>query len=153
MYVADGYFNRRVVVIDADTGKFKRYWGAYGEKPDDDATSAATCPTDPPAKQFRGPVHCAEHRSTACSTSAIAAPTASRCSARTAPTSRKCSSRRDPVTGSTWDVAFSEDEQQRFMYLADGQNMKVHVMERSSMQVLTTFGGGGRQPGLFFAVH
>ena len=34
-YVADGYGNKRVVVIDADTGKFKRYWGAYGNKPDD----------------------------------------------------------------------------------------------------------------------
>jgi hypothetical protein len=34
-YISDGYGNKRVVVIDADTGKFKRYWGAYGNKPDD----------------------------------------------------------------------------------------------------------------------
>ena len=34
-YIADGYGNKRVAVIDADTGKFKRYWGAYGNKPDD----------------------------------------------------------------------------------------------------------------------
>ena len=34
-FIADGYQNKRVVVIDADSGKFKRYWGAYGNKPDD----------------------------------------------------------------------------------------------------------------------
>jgi DNA-binding beta-propeller fold protein YncE len=55
--------------------------------------------------------------------------------------------------GSTWDVAFSEDPEQKFLYLADGQNQKVHVIDRASMEVLTTFGDGGRQPGLFFAVH
>ena len=31
--------------------------------------------------------------------------------------------------------------------------MKVHVIERETMEVLTTFGDGGRQPGQFFAVH
>ena len=55
--------------------------------------------------------------------------------------------------GSTWDVAFSPDEEQKFLYLADGQNMKVHVIERESMEVLYAFGDGGRQPGQFFAVH
>ena len=55
--------------------------------------------------------------------------------------------------GSTWDVAFSPDDAQRFMYLADGQNMKVYVMDRQSLEVLYSFGDGGRQPGLFFAVH
>src|SRR3954469_19327133 len=35
LYVADGYGNHRVIVFDADTGKYKRHWGAYGNKPDD----------------------------------------------------------------------------------------------------------------------
>ena len=35
VYVADGYGNHRVIVFDADTGKYKRHWGAYGHKPDD----------------------------------------------------------------------------------------------------------------------
>jgi hypothetical protein len=34
-FVADGYQNKRVAVLDADTGRMKRYWGAYGNKPDD----------------------------------------------------------------------------------------------------------------------
>ena len=33
--------------------------------------------------------------------------------------------------GSTWDIAFSHDPQQRFIYLADGQNMKVYIIERA----------------------
>ena len=58
-YVADGYGNKRVVVIDADTGKFKRYWGAYGNKPDD-TNLGPYDPDAPPARQFRSPVHCAD---------------------------------------------------------------------------------------------
>jgi DNA-binding beta-propeller fold protein YncE len=55
--------------------------------------------------------------------------------------------------GSVWDIAFSRDPGQRFIYLADGKNMKVYVIERESLEILTSFGDGGRQPGLFFAVH
>ena len=55
--------------------------------------------------------------------------------------------------GSTWDLDFSPDEEQTYMYLADGQNMKVYIIERKSLKVLTAFGDGGRQPGMFFAVH
>lgn len=35
LFVADGYGNRRVIVFDADTGAFKRQWGAFGELPGD----------------------------------------------------------------------------------------------------------------------
>ena len=52
VYIADGYGNHRVIVFDADTGKFKRQWGAYGKPPTDDDIG----PYDPaakPAQQFR----------------------------------------------------------------------------------------------------
>ena len=58
-YIADGYLNKRVAVIDADTGKMKRYWGAYGNKPDD-TNLGPYDPKAPPAQQFRNPVHCVE---------------------------------------------------------------------------------------------
>ena len=58
-YVADGYGNHRVAVIDMDTGKIKRYWGAYGNKPDDTPLGRYN-PDAPLAQQFRNPVHCAE---------------------------------------------------------------------------------------------
>jgi DNA-binding beta-propeller fold protein YncE len=55
--------------------------------------------------------------------------------------------------GSVWDIAFSRDPQQKYLYLADGVNEKVYVIDRVSMQILTSFGDGGRQPGEFYAVH
>jgi hypothetical protein len=58
-YVADGYGNKRVVVIDVNTGERKRYWGAYGNRPDDTDLGLYD-PAAPPAQQFRNPVHCAE---------------------------------------------------------------------------------------------
>jgi hypothetical protein len=48
---------------------------------------------------------------------------------------------------------FSKDPQQKFLYLTDGSNMKVHVIDRVAMKELYWFGGGGRQPGLFYAPH
>ena len=59
LYVADGYGNHRVIVFDADTGKYKRHWGAYGNKPDD-VDLGRYDPKAPPAQQFRNPVHCAD---------------------------------------------------------------------------------------------
>src|SRR5439155_8601803 len=55
--------------------------------------------------------------------------------------------------GSVWDIAFSRDPQQKYIYLADGRNEKVYVIDRQSLEILTSFGDGGRQPGQFFAVH
>src|SRR3954454_11662029 len=56
-YVADGYKNRRVAILDGDTGKIKRFWGAYGNKPDD-ASQGPYNPTAAALQQFRSPVHC-----------------------------------------------------------------------------------------------
>ena len=58
-FVADGYGNRRVVVLDSNTGEFKRYWGAYGNEPSDELVPSHT-PDGPPQQQFRTPVHCAD---------------------------------------------------------------------------------------------
>jgi DNA-binding beta-propeller fold protein YncE len=55
--------------------------------------------------------------------------------------------------GSAWDLAFSKDPQQTYLFVADGLNMKVHVLRRDTLEELTTFGDGGRQPGQFYGVH
>src|SRR6185369_15919442 len=52
VYVADGYGNHRVIVFDAETGKYKRHWGAYGNKPEDTNLGPYN-PDAPPAQQFR----------------------------------------------------------------------------------------------------
>ena len=58
-YLADGYGNHRVAVIDMESGKMKRIWGAYGKPPTDENLGRYN-PTAPVAQQFRNPVHCAE---------------------------------------------------------------------------------------------
>jgi DNA-binding beta-propeller fold protein YncE len=57
------------------------------------------------------------------------------------------------LSGSAWDIAFSKDADQEFIFLADGSNHKVHILDRQSLEVLAEFGEGGRQPGLFFGTH
>jgi hypothetical protein len=47
----------------------------------------------------------------------------------------------------------SRDPQQKYLYVADGWNMKCHVLQRDTLGILTTCGDGGRQPGAFYAVH
>jgi hypothetical protein len=56
-------------------------------------------------------------------------------------------------SGSVWDMTFSRDPEQRFIYAANGVDQKINVLLRSSLEVLTSFGDGGRQPGQFFGVH
>ena len=152
-FVADGYGNKRVAVIDMTTGAVKRFWGAYGKAPKD-TNMGPYNPEAPPAPQFRNPVHCAEPSSDGlvyvCDR----------------PNDRIQVFRKDgsfvkekiiaPLTrgdGSVWDIAFSRDPQQKYIFLADGKNEKVYVMDRQSLEILTSFGDGGRQPGQFFAVH
>jgi DNA-binding beta-propeller fold protein YncE len=55
--------------------------------------------------------------------------------------------------GSVWDIAFSTDAQQKYIYFADGKNNHVNIIDRQSLEWITSFGTGGRQPGMFMAVH
>lgn len=52
-------------------------------------------------------------------------------------------------SGSVWDIAFSEDSGQQFLYVADGMNERVHILDRESLVEQTSFGVGGRYPGHF----
>jgi DNA-binding beta-propeller fold protein YncE len=56
-------------------------------------------------------------------------------------------------SGSVWDMTFSRDPQQTYIYMANGVNQTIHVVLRSTLEVLTSFGDGGRQPGQFYGVH
>ncbi len=152
-FVADGYGNKRIVVVDADTGAFLRSWGAYDNEPDD-ADLGRFDPDAPPAQQFRGPVHCAEPSNDGL------VYVCDRTSNRIQVFQQDGTyveevfiEGRTLSSGSTWEIAFSRDDAQRFMYVADGINRKIHVMDRASLEVLYTFGDGGRQPGQFYGVH
>jgi DNA-binding beta-propeller fold protein YncE len=152
-YIADGYGNKRVAVIDADTGKMKRYWGAYGNKPDD-ADLGKYDPKAPPPQQFRNPVHCVERSNDGlvyvCDRQAdrvqVFQPDGKF-------VKEAFYAKETLGSGSAWDITFSKDPQQRFMFLADGQNEKVRIILRETLEELTNFGDGGRQPGQFYGVH
>ena len=152
-YIADGYLNKRVAVIDADTGKMKRYWGAYGNKPDD-TNLGNYDPKAPPAQQFRNPVHCVERSNDGLIY--VCDRTNDRVQVfRPDGTFVKEAffAKNTLGSGSTWDIAFSRDPEQRFVFLADGQNNRVRIIVRDTLAEVTAFGDGGRQPGQFYGVH
>ena len=152
-YIADGYVNQRVAVVDASTGEIKRAWTAKGNDVTDERPGRYI-PGETPPESFRTPVHCAE-----LSVDGLVY-------VCDRPSNRISIFQKDgtfvsehiiaPHTlsqGSTWDIDFSPDPEQTWIYMADGQNMKVYVIRRETMEVVYSFGDGGRQPGLWFAVH
>ncbi len=150
IYLADGYGNHRIIVLDRDTGALKRLWGAYG-KPPTDNTPENYKPDD---LQFANPVHCVKIAKDGlvyvCDRS----------------NNRIQIFRKDgtfvkqfvydPETrksGSTWDVNFWPDEHQTFFIMVDGTNNEMHVVRREDGVVLSTFGHQGRMAGEFHWVH
>lgn len=153
VYIADGYLNRRVVVFDSETGAYKRHWGAFGNRPDD-SVPAPYEPGGAAAQQFRGPVHSIE-----LSADGLVY-VADRSSDRIQVFNKDGSFVKEatiaPATldmGSAWDMALSKDSGQRWLFMADGQNMKVWVIDRETMTDVSAFGRGGRQAGQFNWVH
>jgi hypothetical protein len=152
-YIADGYLNKRVAVLDVDSGKMKRYWGAYGNKPDD-ANLGPYDPKAPPAQQFRNPVHCADlsHDGLvyACDRAnnrlQVFKPDGTF-------VKEQFYAKNTLGSGSVWDIAFSKDAQQKFIFLADGQNERIRIILRDTLEELSAFGDGGRMPGQFYGVH
>jgi hypothetical protein len=149
VFVSDGEQNRnhRVIVLDSETGAYKRHWGAYGAKPDDAAVVAKFDPASPP-RQFGSAVHCLhisrDNLVYVCDRSS----------------NRFQIFRKDgtfvrevfvaPTTagaGAVWDIEFSPD--QTYMYVADGTNSKVWILRRDTFEVVGSFGSAGTAPGQF----
>jgi DNA-binding beta-propeller fold protein YncE len=153
LYVADGYGNHRVIVFDADTGKYKRHWGAYGKKPDD-VDLGRYDPKAPPAQQFRNPVHCADLSVDRLLYVCDRVNDRLQVFKPDGTFVKEAFFNKETLgSGSAWDIAFSRDAQQKYIYLADGEDDKVLVILRETLEHLTSFGEGGRQPGEFYGVH
>lgn len=153
LFVADGWDNRRVIVFDAETGEYLRHWGAYGEPPDD-AEPGPYDPDQPPPRQFRTPVH----GLTMSADGRIYV--GDRTNNRIQVFDREGGFEREvfvaPRTsgpGSAFDVAFSHDTGQLFLYMADGANNRVWILRRADLELVGDFGGPGTDPGLFTSVH
>ena len=162
VYVADGYGNRRVIVFDADTGEYKRHWGAYGNRPDDADpynASGATVgpdydPDKPPSRQFSRAVH-----GVTISQDRLVY-VADRVNNRVQVfepdgtfVQEGFVDKRTRGFGSVFELAFSKDSGQQFLYNPNGMNQSVDILRRDSLEVVARFGQGGRYPGQFYAVH
>lgn len=150
VFVADTG-NRRVVVFDATTGAYKRHWGAYGTPPEATPPPAYAVGA-PAAKQFSGLSCLALSRSGELFV-------CDRDSNRIQVFKKDGTFVREAVvsastlgSGSVWDVAFSSDSAQQFVYVANGQEQTVHVLRRDTLAQVGTIGSGGRWPGHFFGV-
>ena len=155
IYIADGYGNRRLAVFDAETGEYRRHWGAYGEAPVDE-NPGPWDPAAPPSRTWRTPVH-----GVAISNDGLVYVT-------DRPSNRIQVFRKDtgefvqetvlaPDTygpGSTWEVEFDPlDTEQRFIYVPDGTNHRVWTLDRATLEVVYSWGRGRIQPGSFDWLH
>ena len=153
VFIADGYRNRRVVVYDGDTGDYLRHWGAYGEVPDDLYSYAQEDPEGSPPRQFStvhgvvgandGLIYVADRRGNRIQVfqqngefvmEKIIAP-------------------ETLASGSAFVIALSPDDNQEWLYLADGTNHKVWILHRGDLEIVGQFGRGGRQVGQFLRPH
>jgi hypothetical protein len=153
VYIADGYGNRRVIVFDSETGVYKRHWGAYGESVNDDELPPYN-PLDKPLKFFRNPVHAV--RLSADNLVYVADRTGDRIQVfRKDGTFVKESVIAGETLGmgSVWDIELSPDVNQTYLYVADGMNMKIRILERTTLSEVGSLGQGGRNAGQFGWVH
>ena len=151
VFLADGYLNQRVAVLNQDTGRIVRHWAAYGNRPDDDYEHP---PRPQPSQQFRGPTHCADVSVDRLVYVCDRASNRIQIFTTEGEFVEEAFFATDPLWGpSTWDVAFSPDPEQTYIYIPDGSNQRVRVVLRETMEELYIFGMGGRYPGQFFGAH
>jgi DNA-binding beta-propeller fold protein YncE len=153
VFAADGYGNRRVVVFDSETGAYKRHWGAYGKAPSDERTPPYD-PSKPPSQQFGNPVHCIridrDGLIYVCDRSNNRLQIFRKDGGFVA---EHIFERATRGTGSVYDLVFSPDKEQKLIYMIDGMNGEVRIVDRASKETLARFGRPGRQVGQFTALH
>jgi DNA-binding beta-propeller fold protein YncE len=160
LVVADGYGNRRIIVFDADTGKFKRMWGAFGNRPSDDPPNPAPADAQPEgAPQFVQPVHAARvskdgfvyvsdrggkrvqvFRLDGTYVSQVFI-------------GRECKAPECGNGSTAASTAFSTDADQRYLFVGNRSQAKVMVFERRTLTLLDAFGEWGSAPGQFGTLH
>lgn len=155
IYIADGYLNKRVVVFDLDTGAFKRGWGAYGTSLDQISNDPLPPrkPGDPPAKEFRQPVHCV-HLSKdglvyVCDRGG------DRIQVFTKQGKFVKEFQVSPTSGSgtVGSIDFSPDPQQKYLFVSSIMDSKVYILDRNDGTVVGSFGHLGHEPGDFRTLH
>ena len=152
LFVADGYINRRVAVFDATTGAFRRMWGAYGNEPDDQASRELVL-EGPGSPQFNtvhgirvandGRVYVADRLNNRVQVFSLDGEFQAEVFIE----------RPTRLLGTAFSVAFSEDPEQRLLFVADGGNGKVHILDRETLEPVGELGRIGRYAGQFVFLH
>ncbi|MGZ5177795.1 MAG: hypothetical protein ACXWCW_27030, partial [Burkholderiales bacterium] len=141
VFVADGYGNHRVAVFDADSGEFKRVWGAFGNKPvDKDECPPPSLSSVPPGRgpdQFSivhairvandGMVYVADRENRRVQMFTLEGRFVKQLVRGSAPFAR--------------NLALSPDPDQRFLYVGGGTD--IVVVDRKTLEIVTTIEGGG----------
>ena len=160
LFVADGYGNRRIIVFDADTGAFKRMWGAFGNKALDEGPNPAVADGYlRGAAQFVQPLHAV--RVSRDGLVYVSDRGGKRVQVFNLDGTyvtqvfigREC---RVPACGNgttAASTAFSADPAQRFLYVANRSQAKIMVFDRKTLELLDEFGGWGSAPGEFGTMH
>lgn len=175
LYIADGYGNHRVLVVDAATGMYKRHWGAYGQNPVDDTAADSGVPysddrdNEVVPQNFRNPVHCvritedglvyvcdrANDRLQVFDTGIAGevCDNPSRLEGQCGFLGEKFIRAQTLGPGSVWDLDTSADKKQSCLHNADGSNQQIDTLDRASLEIVASFGRGGRSAGQFHWVH
>ena len=169
LFVADGYGNRRIIVFDGDTGKFKRMWGAFGNVPLDNVPEPPKVPEDQriPAKeltdrgpeQFVRPVHAV--RVSNDGLVYVSDRGGKRVQVFTLDgkyqtqvfIDRYCEAPHCGNGQTVASTAFSPDPEQRFLYVASRSPARVWVLDRKTLEPLDSWGRNGVAPGEFYVMH
>jgi hypothetical protein len=169
LFVADGYGNKRIIVFDADTGAFKRMWGAFGKEPSDAKAVKPKVPeasriparedTGPGPDQFEPPVHAA--RVSNDDLVYVSDRGGKRVQVFTlegkfvaqAFIDRWCEAPHCGNGQTVASTAFSHDREQRFLYVASRSPARIWVLDRRTLQPLDSFGRPGIAPGEFYVLH
>jgi DNA-binding beta-propeller fold protein YncE len=158
LFVADGYFNHRVIVFDADTGVYKRHWGAYGKKPEDDYKFPPRAQLihgqAPP--QFNNPVHAVLVSND--DLVYVADRTNNRLQVfgldGTFVKETFIARNTLQAEGTVHSFAMSPDKAQQFLYVLDGSNKTIRVLNRLTLETMSTVGGhAGHNAREFFHAH
>jgi DNA-binding beta-propeller fold protein YncE len=153
VYIADGYFNHRVVVFDASTGAYKRHWGAYGKRPTDEKLPSYS-PAAAPSPQFGNPVHCVKVAKDGLVYVCDRSNNRIQVFHKDGTYVKELFIEKDTLgPGSVWDLDFWIDPEQTLLLNADGSNNEVRTLRRETGEVDGAIGRNGRNDAQFQWVH
>ncbi|MBH98153.1 MAG: hypothetical protein CMM56_06840 [Rhodospirillaceae bacterium] len=148
IYISDGYGNRRVAVFDK-TGEFLRQWGRQASQEEIESGTPGA---------FAEVVHCIAMSNQGliyvCDRQGDRVQVFDKMGAfvRNIWIRTGTSSLPDP-RGTVWTIEFSPDQHQKYLYVMNGRNEQVHILDHETGEILSSFGRPGHQAGNFTHGH